>query len=1023
MITTYKGNKKWVNAVCNPKMENGKVVSVSGSFQDIASEKLAEAELLKNQKRYEDAQALGHVGNWEYDPVTLNFWASDEAKRIYGYDLNIDSFSTEIVENCIPERERVHQALIDLLEHDKKYDLVFDILTHDKGIRKTIHSIAEAERDTQGNPLKVTGVINDITRQKKADDKLKALNQQLLANEQQLRASNQQLLANEEELKASNQQLAASEQQLNAANQQLKATNQQLMASEQQLKASEAELKRNLESLNLGEQIASLGYFERNWQSGNGFWSMGFYSLLGVNPDDIDYSHEDFMKYIHPDDFQRVAEHIKTTLKEHKDMDIEFRLNQRDGNVLHIHGIGKNFYDKDGKPLNTIGTFQDITERKKAEQAIKASEEKYRALFEDAPIMMGVLDEQGRYKEINEMVFNILGYSNDDLNSKNVIDLIHKDDHEKLVATISNAYKTGSGELIYKLKNKSGSYLTISSKATIVPGTNDLFVYSEDITEKKQYEAKLIKAKEQAENSEKYLENIIKNIADPIFVKDEDSKLLVVNDAFCQLFGLNKENIIGKDLAEDVSPDEMESFLRIDKLVLNDGKENINEESLTVRGGLTKTISTKKSRFLDEKGRKFLLGIIRDITERKQSEIELKKAKEKAEESDRLKSAFLANMSHEIRTPMNGILGFASLLKEPKLTGEQHQKYIGIIEKSGVRMLNIINDIIDISKIEAGLMKLEIKESDINEQIEYIYTFFKPEVEAKGMKLSFKNTLSAKEAIIKTDREKVFAILTNLVKNAIKYTKAGSIELGCGFAAETHGRASQHSKGRASQHSEGRASLLQFYVKDTGIGIPKNRQQAIFERFIQADIDDVQAQQGAGLGLAITKAYVEMLSGKIWVESEEGRGSTFYFTIPYNTAFKKETRHDTIDVGEDTLKLDLKILIVEDDEISSQLLSIILDKYEKEIISVANGKKALEACHNNPDIDLILMDIQLPGMNGYEITRQIRAFNKEVIIIAQTAYGLSGDREKAIEAGCNNYISKPVKKEKLDALIQAYFIK
>jgi len=254
--------------------------------------------------------------------------------------------------------------------------------------------------------------------------------------------------------------------------------------------------------------------------------------------------------------------------------------------------------------------------------------------------------------------------------------------------------------------------------------------------------------------------------------------------------------------------------------------------------------------------------------EKEKRAAELIIAKEKAEESDRLKSAFLANMSHEIRTPMNGILGFAELLKEPNLTGKEQQEYIKIIEKSGARMLNIINDIVDISKIESGLMEVSIKESNINEQIEYIYIFFRPEVEGKGMQLSYRNGLVSSESIIKTDREKLFAILTNLVKNAIKYTNKGSIEFGYDHV-ETHG---------PRNIGAGSASL-QFYVKDTGIGIPKDRQEAIFERFIQADISDKYAYQGAGLGLSISKAYVEMLGGRIWVESEEGKGSTFYFTL------------------------------------------------------------------------------------------------------------------------------------------------
>jgi len=229
-----------------------------------------------------------------------------------------------------------------------------------------------------------------------------------------------------------------------------------------------------------------------------------------------------------------------------------------------------------------------------------------------------------------------------------------------------------------------------------------------------------------------------------------------------------------------------------------------------------------------------------DITDRKKKELELLRAKEKAEESDRLKSAFLANMSHEIRTPMNGILGFADLLKTPDLSGEEQQEYIRIIRKSGDRMLNIINDIVDISKIESGQMKVDISETNINEQTEFIYNFFMPEANKKGIQLILRNGLPEKEAIISTDNEKVYAILTNLVKNAIKFTGKGSIEFGY----------------------EKQDMFLKYYVKDTGYGIPDNRQMAIFDRFVQADIADSRAFQGAGLGLSISRAYVEMLGGE-----------------------------------------------------------------------------------------------------------------------------------------------------------------
>ncbi|PKP52582.1 MAG: hybrid sensor histidine kinase/response regulator, partial [Bacteroidetes bacterium HGW-Bacteroidetes-1] len=380
-------------------------------------------------------------------------------------------------------------------------------------------------------------------------------------------------------------------------------------------------------------------------------------------------------------------------------------------------------------------------------------------------------------------------------------------------------------------------------------------------------------------------------------------------------------------------------------------------------------------------------------------------AKEQAEQSDRLKSAFLANMSHEIRTPMNGILGFAGLLKEVDLSGEMQQEYIKLIEQSGARMLNIINDIVNISKIESGLMEVDLKESNINEQMDFIYTYFKPETDRKRIQFLYHKPLPTQEAIIFTDREKIFAILSNLVKNAIKYTDVGSIEFGY------------------SLNNTGLTKILEFYIKDTGIGIPKDRHKAIFERFIQADITDKMAREGAGLGLSISKAYVECLGGEMWVKSKEGKGSIFYFSIPYivEVPAKQEVNNANPEKGNENPIRKLKILIAEDDEISKMIVLTILKKTNHEIIYADTGLEAIEACRNHPDLDLILMDIKIQDMNGYEATRQIRQFNKEVIIIAQTAFAHSFDKKKAIESGCNDYISKPIAKNNLLALIQKYF--
>ena len=631
-------------------------------------------------------------------------------------------------------------------------------------------------------------------------------------------------------------------------------------------------------------------------------------------------------------------------------------------------------------------------------------------------LMDGML---GSWGSDNNKIINLIVYDGDSINDNAMIFDSYKENNKKgnrfSTNIVSLDFHGRKWTLYFTQSNEQINYFSkvaiVSFAGVVISFLISFLLFALQNTKKAKLMAEgltvnlsaknkeLQKSKEKAEESENKFRTVFKqHNSVQLLIDPANGNIVDVNQAACDFYGYSYQELTSIKI-EDINQ-YSKKLIKSEMQAAINNERNYFEFKHKLSNGTVRNVEVYSNPIqIDDK--KHLISIIHDITARKIAEKELIKAKEHAEESDRLKSAFLSNMSHEIRTPMNGILGFSSLLKQPGLKGEEQQKYIQIIEKAGARMLNIINDIVSISSIESGLMKVDLQESNINEQIEYIYTFFKPEVEAKGMELSFKNTLPSKEAIIKTDREKVFAILTNLVKNAIKYTNKGSIEFG-------------YNK---------KEDYIEFFVKDTGIGIPKDRQEAIFERFIQADLEDKMARQGAGLGLAISKAYVEMLSGKIWVESQEGKGSTFYFTIPYNETFKKEIDFENIDVGDDSLNLNLKILIAEDDESSSQFLTIILDEYAKEIINVINGNEAVELCRNNPDIDLILLDIQMPDLNGYEATRQIREFNKEVVIIAQTAYGLSGDREKALDAGCNDYISKPINENELDALIQKYFNK
>jgi CheY-like chemotaxis protein/nitrogen-specific signal transduction histidine kinase len=383
-----------------------------------------------------------------------------------------------------------------------------------------------------------------------------------------------------------------------------------------------------------------------------------------------------------------------------------------------------------------------------------------------------------------------------------------------------------------------------------------------------------------------------------------------------------------------------------------------------------------------------------DISDRKKIENKLRQALNKAEESDKLKSAFLANMSHEIRTPMNGILGFSSLLQKPNLTGETRDKYLKIIQKSGERMLNTVNDLISISKIETG--QEDIRKERINPclLIGDLYDFFKPLAEEKGLKLVLNKTCAQKDQMIITDETKFNSIFSNLIKNAIKFTDSGRVEITC--------------------HKNSEEMIVK--VLDTGKGIHADRLDAIFDRFVQADLSDSNAYEGSGLGLSIVKAYVEMLNGTINIESKPGSGSCFTVTLPLNTVESVDTKTDKGMKFQSGIKLH-KILVAEDDDISYQHLSISLDPITDMILHAKNGEEAIRMAKENSDIDLILMDIKMPKMNGYEAIKGIRKFNAEVPVIVQTAYALSEDKEIAMQSGCNGFISKPIDIDELITMI------
>ncbi|HPI44814.1 MAG TPA: ATP-binding protein, partial [Tenuifilaceae bacterium] len=427
---------------------------------------------------------------------------------------------------------------------------------------------------------------------------------------------------------------------------------------------------------------------------------------------------------------------------------------------------------------------------------------------------------------------------------------------------------------------------------------------------------------------------------------------------------------------------------------------------ITFTDGNKHTIKVFKRRVFDVNGSVLgVLGISTDITERKRYEKALVEALEKAEESDRLKSAFLANMSHEIRTPLNGIIGFSKYLRNfPDTNREETLKFLNIICNSADHLLNLINDIIDISKIEVGQLKIAPESINLNALLNEIYTFYysaNPDLSKRGVSFRITTSLSDAESSIVVDKVRLRQILNNLIGNALKFTKDGSVEFGYELAPDKN--------------------YVRFFVKDTGIGIPKDKIELIFQRFRQADIDITKKFGGTGLGLAISKSLVDLMGGNIWVDSQPEIGSTFYFTLPFiKTAIpvaKSDTQFEFNEVM-DKLK-GKRILIAEDDTNSLFYLKTVLQNAGIACLEALNGRDAVNLFLKNPDVDLILMDLKMPELSGFEAIKEIRKVSPKVPIIVQTAHVFNDEKVLCNAMGCNNFISKPVDVNVLfSALIQ-----
>jgi len=629
---------------------------------------------------------------------------------------------------------------------------------------------------------------------------------------------------------------------------------------------------------------------------------------------------------------------------------------------------------------------------KNEQEKAKAAEKEIQKLsagIEQSPSAIIITDTKGIIEYVNPGFEQITGYSKDEVKGVKAefikASLSQENAEKELWKTLQAGKEWRS---IIQNKKKNGEFFW--ERATISPirdeheNITNFLAIKEDITQQK-------KAEERIKYLKEFNELIINSMSKGLLVEDKEGNIVFSNPALLKLTGYKTEellNMLLRDLISDeVAPEIME------KIHNKKVKETESVET-KIKSKSGESIPVYITPSTIEKNQKFDGSILTftDIRQLKQKEEELKKAKEKAEESDRLKSEFLANMSHEIRTPMNGIMGFSRLLKQEGPGDDAWEHYIDIIYQSSNQLLRVINDIVDYSKIQAGQYEIEQNKIHLNALMEEMKELFDEEkktMNKEKIEIILSIPEKQEDKVIIADFGKIKQIFSNLIINALKFTLKGKIEIG--FFIDNN--------------------LVNFFVSDTGIGIAKEDQSIIFERFRQVDSSSSRNYGGTGLGLTICKTLVKLMDGEMNLESEKNKGSTFYFKIPFVETDTDIERKE--EAPEKQLNWKNKtILIVEDDHTSFLYFKNLLKSTSINILHAESAEKAWKLFYNE-EIDLILMDIRLEGENGLDLTQRIREINKSIPIIAQTAYALSDDRKKCLEAGCDDYITKPIEAEAL----------
>ncbi|HEY9169754.1 MAG TPA: PAS domain S-box protein [Lutibacter sp.] len=693
---------------------------------------------------------------------------------------------------------------------------------------------------------------------------------------------------------------------------------------------------------------------------------------------------------IQQDLFSKCDVAFQKALEGERTDNIEFKLIKQNGEVIDVEGnIFCNF--KEGMPSTVACFLRDVTEQKRAENQLKF----HANLLNEIDEAVIATNHNDNITYWNKAAEKLYGWNEAEVMGQNILDLIKpsvsKEEIALIVASLDNG-ESSSGEFICERKNGS-TFPAIVYYSPILDAHNELtgiITISSDITKRRQSEEMVLK-----------LSSTVEQSPISIFISDLNGVIEYVNPYIPKLTGYTYEELIGSNPNIFSSGVQSKAFYKELWNTILAGKKWEGEICNKKKNGKLFWEYVIISPLKNEKGEIInFINISEDITERKRNMAELVRAKEKAEESDKLKTAFINNISHEIRTPLNGILGFGQFWADAKLSESERKKYFSVVKQSSNRLMQTVSDYMDIAMIVSGTLEVHKKEFQIKPLLVEIVEYAKLLCETKPIDIEVEIPSNSELQRLESDRELIIKIIKNLIDNAVKFTEEGKITIGYHLL-------------------EGD---LEFFIQDTGRGIKQDKLQTVFEAFTQEDTAMTRGYEGSGLGLAIAKGFVTSLNGDIWVTSKEGKGSIFYFTIPYNSNVLKAVNEKIFPPAINKPKGDNKplVLVAEDDEINFLFIEALLELADCDYLHAINGKEAVEICKQDIDISFVLMDIKMPIMNGLEATKIIKGFRPNLPIIATTAYSLTGDEEKFLEAGFDGYYAKPIKKEILDKLIEKY---